>query len=173
MHSINVTEINIDQVLALQSISIQTFSETFLEHNSEEDMKLYLEKSFNLKTLQSELENNYSKFYFALDGQNVIGYLKINWGTAQSELKDPTALEIERIYVLKSHFGQKAGLALYEKALAMGNELNLDFIWLGVWEKNARALQFYKKNGFVEFDKHIFRLGKDEQTDLLLKFELK
>ena len=24
----------------------------------------------------------------------------------------------------------------------------------------------YNKNGFIEFDKHIFKLGNDEQTDL-------
>ena len=173
MNSIPITDININQVVPLQTLSTQTFSETFLAHNSEEDMKLYLASSFNLTTLQTELENSYSKFYCAYDGQNIVGYLKINWGNAQSELKDSTALELERIYVLKSHLGQKVGLALYEKALSVAKELDLDYIWLGVWEKNERALQFYKRNGFVEFDKHIFKLGKDEQTDLLMKYELK
>ncbi|MNF16430.1 Protease synthase and sporulation negative regulatory protein PAI 1 [compost metagenome] len=43
------------------------------------------------------------------------------------------------------------------------------YIWLGVWEENKRALRFYEKNGFTVFDKHIFRLGNDEQTDLMMK----
>jgi len=42
-------------------------------------------------------------------------------------------------------------------------------VWLGVWEENPRAIKFYKKNGFVEFDKHTFVLGEDEQTDILMK----
>ncbi|MFC3157622.1 GNAT family N-acetyltransferase [Chryseobacterium arachidis] len=43
------------------------------------------------------------------------------------------------------------------------------YLWLGVWEENLRAVNFYKKNGFIEFDKHIFRLGNDEQTDLMMQ----
>ena len=51
--------------------------------------------------------------------------------------------------------------------------MNATYIWLGVWEKNLRALSFYRKNGFVAFDKHIFKLGNDIQTDILMKIQLK
>lgn len=47
------------------------------------------------------------------------------------------------------------------------------FIWLGVWEENRRAIAFYTKNDFVVFDKHVFTLGDDKQTDLLMKLEIK
>ena len=101
-----------------------------------------------------------------------MGYLKINLGPAQTELKDSNSLEIERIYVLKSYFGKKVGQLLYEKAASIAKELKLKYIWLGVWEKNERALQFYKKNGFVEFDQHQFVLGEDVQNDILMKLTL-
>jgi ribosomal protein S18 acetylase RimI-like enzyme len=172
-NTIKVIEVASNQLSALQLISTQTFSETFTEHNTEEDMKLYIESNFNLSSLKTELDNSSSKFYFALDGEEVVGYLKINWGNAQSESLGNTSLELERIYVLKSYQGKNVGHALYQKALAVATELNFDFIWLGVWEKNERAIQFYKKNGLVEFDKHLFKLGKDLQTDLLMKFMLK
>ena len=172
-NKIKVVEVESSQLSALQLISKQTFSETFTEHNTEEDMKLYIESNFNLSYLKTELDNGSSKFYFALDGEDIVGYLKINWGKAQSESLGNTSIEVERIYVLKSYQGKNVGHALYQKALAVATELNFDFIWLGVWEKNERAIQFYKKNGFVEFDKHLFKLGKDEQTDLLMKFNLK
>ena len=71
--------------------------------------------------------------------------------------------------MLNIYFGKKVGQVLYQKALAMAKELKLNYIWLGVWEKNGRAIQFYKKNGFLEFDQHIFILGNDEQTDLLMR----
>jgi ribosomal protein S18 acetylase RimI-like enzyme len=45
-------------------------------------------------------------------------------------------------------------------------------IWLGVWEKNHNAIGFYTKNGFITFDKHLFLLGDDQQTDLLMKLEI-
>lgn len=172
-NSIIVSEVASHQLSALQLISAQTFSETFTAHNTKEDMTNYIESSFNLVNLKSQLDNNNSKFYFATDGEEVVGYLKINWGNAQSESLGNTSLEVERIYVLKSYQGKNVGHALYQKALEVATELNFDFIWLGVWEKNDRAIQFYQKNGFVEFDKHLFKLGKDVQTDLLMKCNLK
>ena len=113
-----------------------------------------------------------SVFYFAELDNQVIGYLKLNFGGAQTELKDNKALEIERIYVTKAFHGKKVGQLLYNKAIEVAKEKSADYIWLGVWEENQKALQFYKKNGFVEFDKHVFVLGDDAQTDLMMKLEL-
>ena len=119
--------------------------------------------------IKSELNNPYSQFFIAWEEDYPIGYLKINSGKAQTELQDETSLEIERIYVKSSHHGKKVGQLLYNKALEIAKQLSKSYIWLGVWEENERALNFYKKNGFVEFDKHIFTLGEDRQTDLMMK----
>jgi len=153
----------------LQNIGIQTFTETFAEDNTEEAMKKYLEESFNTEKIKSELNNPDSFFYIAWEEDNPVGYLKVNSGKAQTELQDETSLEIERIYVKKSHHGKKVGQLLYNQALETARHLNKSNLWLGVWEENLRALKFYRKNGFVEFDKHIFRLGEEEQTDLMMK----
>ena len=153
----------------LQNIAIQTFTETFAEDNTEEAMKKYLEESFNTEKIKSELNNPDSLFYIAWEEDNPVGYLKVNSGKAQTELQDETSLEIERIYVKKSHHGKKVGQLLYNQALETARQLGKSYLWLGVWEKNLRAINFYSKNGFVEFDKHIFRLGEEEQTDLMMK----
>lgn len=58
---------------------------------------------------------------------------------------------------------------LYEKAVEIAQQQNVPYIWLGVWEENKRAVNFYTKNGFVEFDKHIFKLGDDEQIDVMMR----
>jgi len=102
----------------------------------------------------------------------VIGYIKINFGQAQTDIKDKKSIEIERIYVLKDFYGKKVGQILYNKALNIARQKKSEYLWLGVWEKNPRAIQFYKKNGFVEFDKHIFKLGNDEQTDIMMRLKL-
>jgi ribosomal protein S18 acetylase RimI-like enzyme len=157
----------------LQNIGRQTFSETFSEKNSEENMKKYLEEGFSVEKLTAELNNPDSEFYFASLENNIIGYLKINHGQSQTELKDERAMEIERIYVLKEFHGKNVGQLLYQKAIDIANSKNADYVWLGVWEENPRAINFYKKNGFVEFDKHIFVLGDDEQTDIMMRLDLK
>lgn len=171
--SINIVRITHEQVEQLQKISRQTFTETFAADNSEADMQQYLNESFSLEKLSSELNDPGTVFYFAMLGTEVIGYLKLNFGASQTELKDDHAVEIERIYVLKAFHGKNIGQLLYAKAIEVAKQKEAAYIWLGVWEENHRAISFYKKNGFVAFDKHIFILGNDAQTDIMMKLPLK
>nr|WP_100375679.1 GNAT family N-acetyltransferase [Chryseobacterium geocarposphaerae] len=169
MMSIQIKKAIIKDLETLQNLGKETFYETFSAYNSEEEMQNYLDKSFATEKLTAEINNPDSQFFIAWEESLPVGYLKVNSGKAQTELQDETSLEIERIYVKSSHHGKKVGQILYEKALEIAQEENKKYLWLGVWEENLRAVNFYKKNGFVEFDKHIFRLGNDEQTDLMMK----
>jgi ribosomal protein S18 acetylase RimI-like enzyme len=173
MTAIKIKKVTLADIVQLQEIGRQTFAETFSSTNTEENMKAYLEEGFSNAKLSAELDNPNSEFYFATLNNTVIGYLKINFGLAQTELKDDKALEIERIYVLQDFHGKKVGQLLYDQAIHLAKEKKADYVWLGVWEKNHRAIQFYTKNGFVEFDQHIFVLGDDEQTDIMMKLEIK
>ena len=154
---------------ALQAIGRKTFVETFADSNSEENLAAYLEEGFSEDKLVAELRNENSQFYFALETDKVIGYLKVNFGDAQSEKQDPNALEIERIYVLQQYHGKQVGALLYEQALAIAKERKAPYMWLGVWEENPRAIRFYQKQGFVEFGEHVFQLGEEAQRDILMK----
>jgi ribosomal protein S18 acetylase RimI-like enzyme len=95
--------------------------------------------------------------------------MKLNEGGAQTELQKEDSFEIERIYVLSDFQGKGIGRQLLEKAIQMAKEKKASYIWLGVWEENKRAIQFYKKNGFIAFDEHYFMLGDDKQTDIMMK----
>jgi ribosomal protein S18 acetylase RimI-like enzyme len=172
MENINIRKVTLNDIDQLQKISRQTFFETFSAGNTEENMKKYLEEGFSKEKLAAELINEDSQFYFAELDDTIIGYLKLNSGQSQTELKDDKALEIERIYVVKAFYGKKVGQLLYEKAMQVAKQTNANYVWLGVWEENQRAINFYKKNGFVEFDKHLFKLGDDEQTDIMMKLQL-
>ena len=172
MNNIQIKRISVIDVEDLQIISKQTFFETFANENSESDMKNYLDENLSLDTLKKELFNTKSEFYVLSFNEKIIGYLKLNFGEAQTELKNNTSLEIERIYVLKEFHGQNMGQLLYNKALEIATKISIKEIWLGVWEKNKRAISFYKKNGFIEFDTHIFKLGNDEQIDIMMKLTL-
>lgn len=172
MEIIEITKVSVKDIESLQKIGKQTFFETFSDTNTAEDMQKYLEKSFQIKKLRSEVENPQSEFYFAQINGEVIGYLKLNFEQTQTELKNENAVEIERIYVLNAYHGKKVGQKLYNKALAIAKEKNAEFLWLGVWEKNTKAIRFYQKNGFVAFNTHIFVLGSDAQTDIMMKLAL-
>ena len=172
MSKIEIKKASLSDLEVLQIISIQTFSETFAEVNTPENIENYNRKSFNLEQLTSELTNPNSQFFIAYSASEPIGYLKINFGNAQTEILNDDALEIHRIYVSQAFHGKKVGQLLLDKAVEIAQQTTSDYIWLGVWEENHRALQFYTKNGFVAFDKHVFILGDEEQTDLLMKLDV-
>ena len=166
---IKIVKVGADDLHALQSVSRQTFAETFSPHNSEEDMNKYLSEKLSLEVLTAEWNNEQSQFYFAYEGETVVGYLKLNIGDAQTEKQGDNALEVERIYVVGSSHGKNVGRLLFKKAEEIALDMKVDFIWLGVWEHNQLAIRFYEKNGLTVFDKHLFKLGSDEQTDLMMK----
>lgn len=169
MAELRIVKAGIEDVNSLQKIGRQTFYETFAQVNTEENMRKYLDEGFSTERLYKELNDPLAEIYFAKINEDVIGYLKVNTGSSQTELQGNNALEIERIYVLKDFLGKKAGQLLYEKAMEIALLKNYDFVWLGVWEENPRAIRFYEKNGFKAFDKHVFKLGDDEQTDIMMK----
>lgn len=172
MSKIEIRKASLSNLETIQYISKQTFTETFSEINTPENMEKYLQENFNTAQLTLEINNPDSPFYIAFCDNEPVGYLKLNRGNAQTEtIKDET-IEIQRIYVLNAFHGKKIGQLLLDQAINVAKEYHADYIWLGVWEENHRALQFYGKNGFVTFDKHIFILGNDQQTDLLMKLEI-
>jgi len=173
MSNIFIKKATLNDVEKLQAISKQTFYEAFAAVNTEENMLKYLEESFSVEKLTNELSDTNSEFYFASLSHTIIGYLKLNTGSSQTDIKDENALEIERIYVLQEFLGKKVGQLLYQKATEVAKEKKADYVWLGVWEENARAINFYRKNGFAEFDNHIFMLGDDKQRDILMRLKLK
>lgn len=166
--NITISQCTIKDIRQLQQIGRQTFYETFHPHNTVENMNHYLEKAFTEEKLVFELRNPNSEFFIAeVDGE-VAAYLKINVGDAQTEPMEERDLEIERIYILQGY--QKIGLGkqLYQKAVERAQTLEKERIWLGVWEENTNALDFYEKMGFTRIGEHSFFMGDDEQVDYIL-----
>lgn len=167
-----IRKVTIDDLKQLEEIGQKTFIETYASFNSEENMKNYIVSNFSTEQLKVQLSDGGCEFYFVELSSSVIGYIKINFGPSQTDIKDEKALEIERIYVLKEFQGNGIGKLFYDKALEIAKQKRLDYIWLGVWDKNLKAIKFYEKNGFMKFDEHTFMLGEDKQTDFIMKLQL-
>ena len=172
MNTIEIRKATVSDLETIQKISIQTFIETFAAVNTTENIADYIKNSLNTEQLTAELNNVNSQFYIAYSNDEVVGYLKINFGDAQTESINENALEVQRIYVLQNFHGKNIGQLLLDEVKKIAKNTDVDSVWLGVWEENHRALRFYTKNGFVVFDKHVFIMGNDEQTDLLMRFEI-
>jgi ribosomal protein S18 acetylase RimI-like enzyme len=156
----------------IRTLGIKTFRDTFAAQNTEEDMRLYLEKSFSPEQVASELRDPSSFFFLVFDGDQPVGYAKMRTGERPDGLDSAHAIEIERIYSVKEYIGRQVGKALIETCIAYARNQNHDTIWLGVWEHNPRAIAFYEKWGFEKFGVHDFVLGTDPQTDFLMKKKL-
>lgn len=156
----------------LQQIASATYIATFRDMCRSEDMAAYLNASFCNERLQKELANVASSFFFICKDGFPAGYLKVNESAAQTDLYDPVSLELERIYVIPAFQGQGLGGCLLKHAETEGRKRGKAYVWLGVWEKNENALDFYKSQGFYKIGEHRFVMGKDVQNDFLLRKDL-
>ncbi len=156
----------------LITISRETFEAAFKEANDPTDFQNYMDFAFDRDKLLSELENEKSKFYFIKEKEELVGYFKVNEGEAQTDVKDFDSFELERIYVVESHQGRKIGATMLQNVLELAKKEGKQYVWLGVWEENTAAIRFYQRFGFKKFDTHPYYIGKDRQTDWLMRLDL-
>jgi len=153
----------------IAEIARATFVETYAEQTPSEDMQEHLAHAYSAEQIDAELADPESTFFVARVGDAAAGYLKINRGKAQTELREPTGVEIESLYVSKRFQGYGVGRLLLDKAFDEARRAGADYVWLGVWERNAPARRFWNRMGFVEFASHGFRFGNAEHTDLMMR----
>ncbi len=153
----------------LKSISTSTFKAAFESQNDPEDFKNYLNRAFSKKQLMEELKTPDTTFYFACKDNELVGYFKVNRNKAQSEFQESEGMELERIYVISSYQGQGIGLRMLSFAESIAQQEDKTYLWLGVWEKNPKAIRFYERHGYIKFGTHPYYIGTDKQTDWLLK----
>lgn len=156
----------------LRKMSIETYYETFAPMNTSENMEAYLNRAFDMNKLRRELNDKNSFFFFLYSDDELAGYLKLNEAPSQTDLNDVDSMEIERIYVSGKFQGMGLGGYLMKHALRTASEKKKKYVWLGVWEKNEKALQFYKKKGFYKIGAHSFFMGDDKQTDYIMRRDL-
>jgi len=143
---LNIHPVSKEDLKSLHIVSVQTFKETFEDQNTQEDMSQYVNDQLSLDQLYKELSDPNTSFYLAFCGNELVGYLKLNFEEAQKEtVLEGKAFEIQRIYILKAHQNKGIGSQLFEKAVEIGKAKAYSQLWLGVWEFNHMALEFYKK----------------------------
>ena len=173
LSEITIKKVTLDKLATLQELSIQTFRETFAFDNTEEELQQFFDDSYTLEQFKKEIINPESDVRFVLVDGREVGFMKVNWGAAQTEHELENAFEIQRIYILNECQGLGLGKKLFELALDMAKEGRFDWAWLGVWENNIRAQVFYQKYGFEKFSEHPFQVGDKVDTDWLMRKALK
>lgn len=153
----------------IADISRQTFYDTFAPDNTKEDMDVFLNEQFTKGKLMLEVGAAENIFLLAYEGDEVAGYAKLRESRTPELLKRFRTMEIARFYALKSMIGKGVGKTLMQACMEIAKEQNKEVVWLGVWEKNQRAIDFYTRWGFQKFGETRFLLGTDIQTDWLMR----
>lgn len=170
--SVVIRQATADDAKLIADISHQTFYETFIANNSKEDMDKFLNEQFTKGKLILEVGAPDNIFLLAYSDSEVAGYVKLRESKIPLSLETINALEIARIYSLSHFIGRGIGKALMQASIDLAKEKGKEVVWLGVWEKNQRAIDFYTKWGFEKFDETDFLLGNDLQRDWLMKKSL-
>lgn len=172
MNNLSLKIVSPDEVSTLLNLAETTFRQSFEHLNDPVYFEAYMSEAFTTEQFEAELANPESIFYFALLEGQIAGYMKLNWGAAQTEIATEPGLELQRIYIKPELQGRNIGRFLLDHAFQYAKSGKFPFIWLGVWEKNERAIRFYERLGFEKFSSHTFMMGPDAQTDYLLKCKL-
>ena len=158
----------------LSALSYKTFWDAFHDHpkNAPDDLADYMAKAFNLEQVSLEIADENAIFLIAEVEAEAAGYAKLIVGSIEEPIKAEKPIELARLYSKQEFLGKGVGAKLMEGCFAVAREFGCDVMWLGVWEFNPRAQRFYEKHGFNQVGKHVFQLGADAQTDLLMLLRL-
>jgi diamine N-acetyltransferase len=159
----------LDDAGLLSELGATTFSETFAADNTPEDLAAYLATSFNLAQQTAELEDPDSTFLIAEVNGRAAGYAMLRAGEPEQGVAGVNPVELVRLYVSRDWLGRGLGEQLMRACLDEARQAGHQTIWLGVWERNARAQAFYRKWNFRTVGEHMFQLGSDLQRDLVME----
>src|ERR1051325_6765664 len=157
----------------LSELGARTFSETFAVDNTPEDLAAYLATWFNVAQQTAELEDPGSTFLIAEVDGRAAGYAKLHDDEAADGVEGANPVELVRLYVSRDWLGRGLGEQLMRACIDTARQARHETIWLGVWERNARAQAFYRKWNFHTVGEHMFQLGSDLQSDLAMERPLK
>jgi ribosomal protein S18 acetylase RimI-like enzyme len=159
----------IEDAALIADISRQTFYETFSADNTKEDMDKFLNEQFTKGKLMLEVGTPENTFLLAYYGKELAGYVKLREGRSPELLHGLPSLEVARIYSMTNMIGKGVGKLMMQTSIEIAKQRDKQVLWLGVWEKNQRAIDFYTKWGFEKFDETDFLLGNDLQRDWLMR----
>lgn len=157
---------------ALTSIARQTFVEAYGHLISREDMLKHLDEFYFEQRQREELTRASLHTLFAFVGRALVGFAQLERETPPECVKDPSALMLKRLYVLRQWHGKGVAHALFDAVVETAWQQGLGSLWLSVWEQNPRAIAYYRKMGFEEVGSLVFVVGEDKQNDIIMSLDL-
>ncbi|MGA2708498.1 MAG: N-acetyltransferase family protein [Steroidobacteraceae bacterium] len=157
-----------DDALELSVLAERTFRAAFSESNTAANIQLHCGAKYGQALQLAEIREPSCETWVAETDGRLIAYLQLRLDAASPMISGERPTEIQRFYVAASHHGTGLAHELMAHVLTRAEAAGSAALWLGVWERNPRALAFYGKWGFKLVGEHIFKLGDDPQRDLIM-----
>jgi ribosomal protein S18 acetylase RimI-like enzyme len=154
--------------LPLSQFGARTFRDAFAAENRPENLDAYLAKAYGVPQQSAELADPSIVSLIAEANQEMVGFAQLRGGIAPTCVTGPQPIELWRFYVAREWHGQGAASTLMTAVVDEALRRGARTLWLGVWERNARAQAFYRKCGYVVVGRQPFMLGSERQTDLVM-----
>jgi ribosomal protein S18 acetylase RimI-like enzyme len=152
----------------LSQLAETTFRDTFATVNAAEDMDLHCRSHFSETIQAGEIANPNMITLLGEDEGDVAGFAQLRWGASPGCVLAKSPGEIQRLYVADHWHGKGVAQHLMNACIGEMRNRGSDVVWLGVWERNPRAIAFYRKFGFAEVGAHVFAVGRDPQRDVIM-----
>lgn len=156
----------------LAQLGATTFYDTFHTFQTEEDMRKYLAHTYTSEKLKANLLNPDVFYYLAEDGNKAVGYVKLLLHVNVEQMPGARVVEMEKIYVLQDYLGTGVGKKLMQQSIVAAVHEKFEWMYLGVWQHNTRAIEFYKQFGWEVFGVRKFQLGDNIEDDFIMRLKL-
>lgn len=165
MNPVTIRRAVLSDAWALSELAARTFAETFGADNTPEDLAAHLRSSYGLAQQSAEIADPEGATLLACMGPALVGFAQVRRGPAPACVIGEHPIELHRFYLARSAHGRGVAAPLMAAARDSARALGGRRLWLGVWERNPRAVAFYVKSGFTKVGSHDFMVGRDRQTD--------
>lgn len=153
---------------ALSEFAAHVFHETFASDNDPIDLHAYLLEAFTPEKQAEEIADPQRLCLIAEVGGAMVGYALLRIDEPDPETPGDQPVELQRFYVDHAWHGRGVASPFLATCARAARARGGTTMWLGVWERNARAIRFYAKCGFTDVGSKSFRLGSDLQTDRVM-----
>jgi GNAT superfamily N-acetyltransferase len=167
-----IRDAHLDEAPLLAELGRRTFVETFAADNDPEHLARFLEATYGATQQARELADPAVISLLAFVEGEAAGFAQLRRGHAEPCVAGPEPIELQRIYALRAFHGRGVGAALLQAAMDRARAEGFRTLWLGVWERNDKALAFYARFGFRDVGSHTFMVGSDPQVDRILEVAL-
>ena len=159
---------SVDDAAELAEFAARTFEETFSADNKPEDLQTHLVTNYGPEQQAAELVDPLVTTILARLNGKLVAYAQVRQNPPPPCVSNASPIELHRFYVDRRAHGTGLASSLMQEVHQAVREFGGRHVWLGVWERNSRAIAFYKKAKFVDVGSQFYMVGPDRQVDRVL-----